>query len=71
MFKMMGSMTIFDRNVSLFPCVEARVNTNMGINVLNIVQWRSQNAEKDMHIKGRLLDQVVILFNYIPSLLFS
>ena len=24
-------------------------------------QWRSQNAEKVMHIKGRLLDKAVIL----------
>ena len=26
-------------------------------------QWRSQNAEKVTYIKGRLLDQAVILFN--------
>ena len=25
-------------------------------------QWRSQNPKKVMHIKGRLLDQAVILF---------
>ena len=31
-------------------------------------QWRSQNAEKVMHIKGRLLDQTLILFN---GVLFS
>ena len=30
------------------------------------VQWRSQNAEKVTHIKGRLLDQAVILFNCVP-----
>ena len=29
-------------------------------------QWRSQNAEKATHIKGRLLEQAVILFNCIP-----
>ena len=29
-------------------------------------QWRSQNAEKVKHIKGRLLDQAVILFNRVP-----
>ena len=29
-------------------------------------QWRSQNAEKVTHIKGRLLDQAVILFNCVP-----
>ena len=28
-------------------------------------QWRSQNAEKITHIKGRLLDQAVILFNCV------
>ena len=27
---------------------------------------RSQNTEKVMHTKGRLLDQAVILFNCIP-----
>ena len=30
------------------------------------MQWRSQNAENVMHIKGRLLEQVVILFNCVP-----
>ena len=30
------------------------------------IQWRSQNAEKVTHLKGRLLDQAVILFNYPP-----
>ena len=30
------------------------------------VQWRSQNTEEVTHIKGRLLDQVVILFNCVP-----
>ena len=29
-------------------------------------QWRSQKAEKVMHIKGRLLDQALILFNSVP-----
>ena len=29
-------------------------------------QWRSQNAEKVTHIKVRLLDQAVILFNCVP-----
>ena len=29
-------------------------------------QWRSQNAEKITDIKGRLLYQVVILYNYVP-----
>ena len=29
-------------------------------------QWCSQNAEKVMHIKGRLLDQTMILYNYAP-----
>ena len=28
--------------------------------------WRSQNAEKITLIKGRLLDQAVILFNFVP-----
>ena len=30
------------------------------------MQWRSQNAEKVTHIKGRLLDQAVVLFNCSP-----
>ena len=29
------------------------------------LQWRSQNAEKVTHIKGRLLEQTVILFNCV------
>ena len=29
-------------------------------------QWRSQNAEKVTHIKGRLLDQTVFRFNCVP-----
>ena len=30
------------------------------------ISWRSQNVEKVMHIKGRLLDQAMILFNCFP-----
>ena len=29
-------------------------------------QWGSQIAEKATHIKGRLLDRAVILFNHLP-----
>ena len=29
-------------------------------------QWRSQKAEKVKHIKGRLLDHAMILFNCVP-----
>ena len=32
----------------------------------NEIQWRSQNLEKVTHIKERLLDQTVILFNCVP-----
>ena len=28
-------------------------------------QWRSQNAEKVTHVKERLLDEAVILFNCV------
>ena len=28
--------------------------------------WRSQNAEKVTHIKGRVLEQLVILINCVP-----
>ena len=34
--------------------------------LMHAVQWRSKNAEKVSRIKGRLLDQVVILFNGVP-----
>ena len=30
------------------------------------LQWQSQNAEKVTHIKGKLLDQAVILFICLP-----
>ena len=30
------------------------------------LQWRNQNAEKVTHIKGRLMDQSVVLFNRVP-----
>ena len=33
---------------------------------LKLKQWCSPNAEKATHIKGRPLDQAVILFNCIP-----
>ena len=29
-------------------------------------QWRRQNAAKVTHVKGRLLDQAVMLFNCVP-----
>ena len=29
-------------------------------------QWRSLNAEKSTHIKGRLLDQAMVFFNCVP-----
>ena len=32
---------------------------------LDIHQWHSQNAEKVTNIKGRLLDQAAILFNWV------
>ena len=31
-----------------------------------IQQWHSHNAEKCTHIKGRLLYQAMILYNYVP-----
>ena len=33
---------------------------------LCVQQWYSQNAEKVTHIKGRLLYQAMILYNYLP-----
>ena len=32
------------------------------------IQWRSQNTEKVTHIKGRLLDQAVILINCVACI---
>ena len=34
--------------------------------ILYFGHWRIQNAEKDTHTKGRLLDQAVVLFNCTP-----
>ena len=31
-----------------------------------LLQWRVQNAEKVTHIKGRLLDQAMVLSHYVP-----
>ena len=45
-----------------------KIKQYSGIEVHKICQWRSQNVEKVMHIKGRLLDQAVILFNCVPFL---
>ena len=33
---------------------------------MSLMQQRSQNAEKVTHIKERLLDQAMILFNRVP-----
>ena len=45
----------------------ALLGTNMAHYFKFIVyEQHSQNAEKVMHIKGRLLDQAMNLFNYIP-----
>ena len=32
----------------------------------DIKQWRSQTVENVMHMKGRLLYQAMILYNYVP-----
>ena len=46
--------------ISYFAHVQ-QVDTNC-----YMYQWRSQNAEKVTHIKERLLDQEVVLFNCVP-----
>ena len=33
--------------------------------IAQVSQWRSQDAEEVTHIKGRLLDQAVILYNCV------
>ena len=38
----------------------------LGIQISESLQWRSQSTEKVTHIKGRLLDQAVILLNSVP-----
>ena len=40
--------------------------TSEWILIMFHIQWRSQNAEKVMHIKERLLYQAVILYSYAP-----
>ena len=32
----------------------------------DIKQWRSHSVENVMHMKGRLLYQAMILYNYVP-----
>ena len=39
---------------------------NRGLLGLGVSKWRCQNAEKVTHIKGRLLNQAMILFNCVP-----
>ena len=43
-------------------------HTNNGLffKYVSTYKWRKQNAEKVTHIKGRLLDQAVVLFNCAP-----
>ena len=43
-----------------------KIEFHFQINLTNKIQWRSQNAKKVTHIKGRLLDQAVILHNCVP-----
>ena len=44
-----------------------QINIKVGfVLIILLVQWRSQNAEKVTHIKGRLLYQAMILYSYIP-----
>ena len=39
---------------------------DMEVKQHSVSQWHSQKAEKAMYIKGRLLDQAVFLFNFVP-----
>ena len=43
-----------------------RINPSLAGKGLKMYQQRSQDTEKVMHIKGRLLDQAMILFNCLP-----
>ena len=40
--------------------------SELNIEVFTVSQRRGQNAEKVMHIKVRLLDQAMILYNCVP-----
>ena len=40
-------------------------NSSDGIGESEQMQWSSQNAEKVMHIKWKLLYQAMILYNYV------
>ena len=53
------------------PCTERPLKNDQiaraeSSTVAHANQWRSKNAEKVTHIKGRLLDQAVVLFNRVP-----
>ena len=45
-------------------CVKNSVDPDEMLH-LAVFQWCSQNAEKVTHIKGKLLYQALILYNYI------
>ena len=45
---------------------QKQLNTIQYARNIHIAHWRSQNAEKVMHIKGRLLGQAVVQFNCVP-----
>ena len=46
--------------------VETTVPHREGGFLYDPIKWRSQNAEKVTHIKGRLLYQAMILYKYDP-----
>ena len=48
---------VHDENSNLWPLISQGHS---------LYQWCSQKAEKVRHIKGRLLDQAVVLFNCVP-----
>ena len=51
--------------VNIFSLKHA-IGVSVGSEFIWIFQQRSQNAEKVTHMKGKLLEKAVILFNCIP-----
>ena len=63
-----SNLRLQDSHVACIYRVENSVDTNQLASQLIWIstQWRSQNTEKVTHIKGRLLDQALSLFNCDP-----
>ena len=66
---MLGTMNMELKRIQLVDirCFNMLFHTFMSkFDLINIQRCRSQNAEKVTHIKGRVLDQAMVLFNCVP-----